>query len=270
MAGEETQVPAVPEAVVAPEVADAAPVEPSAESPSPSSPHPLEPGGYRFNEIYARMKRAETEARELRDRTARLEGAEQARQRPAQQPTPQFFTPEALQGYVDAGRISPAQMANQLAWQQAQVAQAQAIKLQQVKQGLDTAEQTVRQYMSKIPDLRNQNSSEFKRIETACHKLGTRMGLPPTDIRVQEAALETVYGGLDQVERRTAIRDQDRRSRVPHAETASYGAGGGEPAAQDANPLAGIPQEQIDFWTRMKYTPKRMAEEARFYRKRGR
>src|SRR6266446_10446407 len=100
------------------EKVDAAPLaEPEKETPEVATPHPLEPGGPRFEEVYRRMKEAEARDMENRDRIARLEGQAQVLTRQPSQPQQQTFTPDQLQALVDQGRISPAQMAHQISWQ---------------------------------------------------------------------------------------------------------------------------------------------------------
>lgn len=232
-------------------------------------PHPLEPGGPRFEEVYARMKEAERRDAEKAERLARLEGQMAAQQRPAQ-PQPQFYTPEVLQAAVDRGQITPAQMAQQIAWQQTQIATAQYAQQSAIQQKVQESLKEVRQYMDKIPELKNASSAEIARVAEAAQDIAGEMNLPIDDARVQRLALRATFGTLDRVTRAQQTREADRRSRVPHAEAATNGSGSQEPTtpAQDAW-KQGIPQAQIDYWTRLRYTPERMKEEAKFYRRRG-
>jgi hypothetical protein len=54
---------------------------------------------------------------------------------------------------------------------------------------------------------------------------------------------------------------------VPHAETATNGAGEPSTPAAESDFLKGIDAKQIAFWQRMNYSPERMKEEAKFYKR---
>lgn len=254
----------VPEAVVAEPEVVAAPLEVTA----PADPHPLEPGGRRFEEVYARMKDAERRAQEQAERVARLEGQVSVAQRPAQ-PQSQFYSVEVIQAAIDRGQITPAAGAQQLAWQQTQIAGQQYAQQARIQEQVKTALGEVRQYMDKIPTLKDSGSPEITKVADAARDIAEEMGLTIEDPRVQRRALRETFGTLDRVTTRAKTQEADRQSRVPHAE--SGGGGGAAPVVTNGDdPLKGVDPKQLAYWKRLNYTPAKMAEEAKYYRNRTR
>lgn len=238
-------------------------VEPAAEPVEPvvevKEPHPLEQGGERFEQVYARMKQAEQEARDTRDRLARAEGQLQTMQRPVQ-PQQATYTPDQLQALVDRGQITPMQAADVLAAQRSVqsagiIAQQQAIAMK-----TQSALKEVNEYIDKMPQLGSTGSSEFQKVARAAYEIAEDMGLPATDPRVQRQALRVTFGTLDKVARVASGTEAGRRASIPHSESGS----GGEPApaVKSDEALKGVPARYLNFWKSKGYTPKRMAEEA--------
>lgn len=241
------------------------PVEPVVEPAVEPEVHPLEEGGRRFNEVYARMKAAEEREREKDARLARLEGMAQVAQRPQVQQ--QVYTPEQLQVLVDQGRVTPMAAANYLAQQHAQQAAMQttsaAIQLQQLNAKVTQAANEVNAFIDKVPSLRDTQSAEFQKVSQVAYQTAEDMGLPVTDFRVQRAALRQVYGSIERIASNGAARETARSASVPHTET---GVGGtNRPAASKGDDaLKGISQKYIDFWTKKGYSRERMVEEAKY------
>ena len=256
MADESVNEPVVDEPVVP---------EPVASEPEPSpEPHPLEPGGTRFNEVYARMKQAE-------ERAARVEGMYQQslnQQRPQSQ-GPQYIDPNTLQAYVDQGRITPMQAADILSKQNAQIAATQttmqAVQMQGLATKLQSAKTEVDQYVSKIPALRDSTSSDFQRVSEEAYRLSDDMGLPVTDLRVQRAALRAAYGSLDRMTSTQSTRQASREASLPHAETRT-GHGGTPPARTSGggDSLKDVDPTYLRFWESKGYSRERMIDEAQY------
>ena len=240
---------------------------PVSETPAPD-PHPLEPGGRRFEEVYARMKDAERRAQEQAERVARLEGQVSVAQRPAQ-PQQQFYSVEVIQAAIDRGQITPAAGAQQLAWQQTQIAGQQYAAQARIQEQIKTALAEVRQYMDKIPALNDSGSPEITKVANAARDIAEEMGLTMDDPRVQRRALRETFSTLDRVTARAKTQEADRQSRVPHAES---GGGGGAAlvVTNGDDPLKGVDPKQLAYWKRLNYTPAKMAEEAKYYRNRTR
>ena len=249
------------EPVVTPEVVDETPQE---------TPHPLQPGGARFEEVYARMKAAE-------ERAARMEGMWQQSQKqqapPPQQPVQ--VDPTQLQALVDQGRITPMQAADILSRQHAQTYATQitlqAVQTQQLAQKLQTAKSEVDAYIQKLPSLRDQSSPEFQKVADEAYRLSDDMGLPVTDLRVQRAALRATYGSIDRIQTQQRAREVSRDASLPHTESGVGGSRGQAPQTNGADPLKGIPQHYLDFWKSRGYSRERMVEESKYIdaKKRG-
>lgn len=244
--------------VVVPDVEPA--IEPEVEP--AVEPHPLAEGGARFNEVYARMKAAE-------DRAARMEGALSQLQRPVPQPQIQLTSENVaahLQTQVDRGEITPMQAANVLSQFNAQRAANQtAIQVEQQRAfntQMQEAANEVDQYILKVPALRDTSSPEFQKVSAAAHRVSRRMGLPVTDFRVQQTALEGVYGGLDKIAAVGNARQRSRESSLPHTESGVGSTGRAVVTGDDA--LKGVSQKYIDFWNKKGYTRERMVEEAKY------
>ncbi len=225
------------------------------------TPHPLQPGGARFEEVYARMKQAE-------DRAARMEGAlaqAQQQQRPAQQ-GPVYVDPAQLQALVDQGRMTPMQAADVLSKQNAQQAAAQytiaATQAQQLNAKITSASQEVNQYIDKMPTLRDSASPDFIRVRDEAYRLSDDMGLPVQDFRVQRAALRTTFGSLDRLASATQVRAQSRDASLPHTES---GAARGPSAAKPgSDPLKDVDPAYVSFWKSRGYTQEQMLAEAQY------
>ena len=224
--------------------------------------HPLAEGGARFNEVYARMKAAE-------DRASRMEGMLQQQQTQQHAPAsgPQYIDPNALQAFVDQGRITPMQAADILSKQNAQIAATQttmqAVQFQTLAGKLQSAKTEVDQYISKVPALRDTASQDFQRVAEEAYKLSDDMGLPVTDLRVQRAALRAAYGSLERMTSQQQSREQSRAASIPPVDTRP----GGAPArgmAPSTDPLKDVDPTYVEFWKKRGYTQAQMIEEAKF------
>jgi len=161
---------------------------PQVETPAPESvadtPHPLAPGGPRFEEVYRQMK----EEREARQRLEAEAAALRQLLQPRAPQQPQFYTPQQLQVAVDQGQITPAVMADILARQHAQQFAMQttiaAEQMRQQNEKLQRASAEVNQFIDKIPALRDNTSAEFQKVAKVAYEAADDMNLPVTDARV--------------------------------------------------------------------------------------
>lgn len=235
--------------------------KPDAETQQPETdPHPLEPGGKRFAEVYARMRDSQREADELRQRVATLE---QGQQKPAQ-PKESWYTPEQLQAAVDTGRISNAQMMDQLAWQRAELKARDLMQQQSTAQRQSEALSEVERYIEKVPALADPTSTELKRVATAAREIAAEMGRQIADPVVQRRALRETYGSLEKLSAVRKVQSEAQRNADTHTES-SPGAG---VVSQRKDPLKDVPQMYKDHWKRLGYTQARMEEEAKFIKPR--
>lgn len=238
------------------------PGEPEPEPAPDAKPHPLEPGGERFNEVYGRMKDAERREADMRERLARVEGAQQAQQKPPQQP--QTYTNEQLQALVDQGRITHAQMADQIAWQrQQQGEQALETKLN-MRERSRNAFQEVETYLSKVPALADQSSPTFREVAKSAREISTDLGRDVSDPIVQRLALRATLGPVEKLTATRQARDYDRQHADTFTETGGRG-GGAEPVKPNGgDPLKGVDPAYIAEWKRRGYTQEQMVAEAKY------
>lgn len=210
----------------------------------------------RLGKYAARTERAESESRELRERVANLEGRVQERQAQTPQTTQQYYTHEQLQSAVDSGRITPAAMAQQLAWQQKEAGKQelrQEFKQESVR---DAAAKEVREYLDKLPVLSG-DTPEFHKVRTSAAEISDEMGLPVTDPRVQRRALREVFGTPDKLAKISAARDFDRANADRHTE---MGGGGGRPVeSKKDDPLKQVGETWLNYW-KPRVTPEKLKE----------
>lgn len=222
--------------------------------------HPLEPGGKRFAEVYADMKEAlrraddaDRRARETQDELSRLKTE-------TQKPREQIYTAQQLQVMVDAGQITPAVMADQLAYQRARESEIRQERTRAEESKKSSALSEVDAFLNKVPHLRNPNSEDFQRVAREAYRVADETGLSVQDPRTQRLALRAVYGPLEKVTSLKQTREFERRNADNHAETER----GGSSSKPVKDPLKDVPQMYRDHWKRLGYSQEKMVEEAKF------
>lgn len=245
--GADAQAPP-PESPPAAPVSDAAPA------------HPLEPGGERFEQVYARGKTYERLAEERLTRIMELEARDAAKAAPAAP----VYTPDQLQTAVDQGRITSAQMTAQLVLQ-AKEDTKRELRVETQRETLRlTAAREVDQYIDKRPSLLDTASEDFRRVARVAREIATEMGTEITDPRVQRRALRETLGTLDTLARTQHTQSYDRSNSDRHAET---GRGGGA-AVPDKTPslLKNVPSGWVEYWRPRVANEKELENLAKHYR----
>lgn len=256
-----------PEPVQAAEVPQETPEVTPAPVVVEDEPHPLDPGGKRFSEVYGEMKDARREAQELRERLARLEGEVQAT-KPADKPAERMYTPEEMQALVDAGRITPMKATQQIAWQQAELKAREERQQRQVEDRQRVALNEVNQYVDKLPGLRNSSSPEFAKVARIAQDIADDMGKPTSDPIVQRRACREAFGSLERLAKAATVRETTRQNADTHVETS--GGGGSVTTTSTKDPLKDVPQHYKDHWKRLGYSQQQMIDEAQYLRPRRR
>ena len=236
-----------------PESPPAAPVTDAAR------PHPLEPGGERYEQVWARMRQAERDAEEARQRADTAE-------RKVAQPAPPaitFYTPDQLQTAVDQGRITATQASAQLALQAKEQAKTELRGELQYETRRTEAAREVDQFIARKPALMDTASDEFRRVAALARDVAADTGLALTDPRVQRQALRQAYGSVDRLQTTARTEAHARTHADVHAET---GRGGGAPAPAAPDALKHVPQWWVDYWRPRVANEKELAERAKFYR----
>lgn len=240
--------PATPPAPPAPEPAPPAEVKP---------PHPLEAGGVRFNEVYANWRAAEARAQTLQ---AELERRAPV---PPAAPAPKVWTETELQALVDQSRITPAQMASQLAMQTAAASEQRILQRIEQQEVVRSATAEVEGYLTKIPALADQTSPQFHDVSRAAREISRDMNLPVTDPRVQKQALRSTFGSLDKLA--TVSREDDYRRRQADTHVEQGGGGGAAPPGKD--PLKDVHPAYLAEWQRTGKSRAEMIELAKYIRR---
>ena len=229
------------------------------EKPEPEKPHPLEEGGQRFAQVYGEMKAAKARTEMLERQVAELTAAQQ-RQTQAQAPQP--FTDAQLQAQVDAGRITPMQAADRLAWQRAEDARVRGHQEWEQRQLLQDAQGEIDRYLVAKPDALGD-----PRVLTVARQIQRETGWAPTDPRLARRSLREVYGTPERVESAQRQQEQSRQAGAtggPVEGRAAGGLGSGTSTTQD--PLKGAPQYLVEFWDQMGYSPAQRLKEFKVYK----
>lgn len=257
---ETTETTATTETAAAAEVT--APTETTTTAPSETEQRLDRIVAQRLGKYAARTERAEAEAAELRERLARLEGRVEAA-KPAAPAAQKVWTETELQALVDQSRITPAQMAAQIAMQVAASTKREVLTEIDQRQRTQTALHEVNDYRTKIPALANTASPEFQRVASAAWDIAEETGMDVRDPRVQRRALRETFGTLDRIAAAATTREFSRA----HAETHTETGGGGGHRAATPDPLKDVEPERIEYWKAHGYTRERMIEEAKYIRR---
>lgn len=180
-------------------------------------PHPLAPGGKRFEQIYAGKKQAERDNAELRERLlaaeAKLEvlvkgtGTTQKHD----DGFVEYGWPE-LEGFIQQGRLTRAEaeahreeVLERRVTRKVESRQDSRTKEMTREQYLD---QTIQGYISAVPSILHEASPERVRLDQEFDYLAAIQGIDPETASgaqrkaLQASALRNVYGPIDSVSRR--------------------------------------------------------------------
>lgn len=184
------------------------PVEPPQEE-----THPLEPGGERFKEVWARAKRTEDRLQREREERIRLEerlrAAEEAKKQAPQQE--REYTWAELEEAIATNKITRAdalvyreklieKRAAEKARQEAEHFITQQTQIQRVVSDIDS-------YRKVIPDVDNTDSDDFKAVAVEYQDLVATYGKPKdqaTELKYQRDALKRAFGPVDRLRKPVA------------------------------------------------------------------
>lgn len=253
---EDNQPTPEPEAdLVEPEVPEANEPPTLDDKPQPKPPHPLTPGGKRFEQIYAKGKQAEREANELRERLIAAEAKLELLVK-SKQPEPEDaeYTWDQLETFISQGRIT---RADAEAHREA-VIRKNVLKEVDARQDRRTQEltreqlldQTITAYIGAKPEVLNEQSPERQRLDEEFDWVASTQGLNPAKLTdsqrkgIQAIALRNVYGPLDSFQRKVTMKTETHE-----------GVGGGSPPPPKKNPdqeiLDGLTKTQIAHYRKM-------------------
>ena len=245
----------------APAMETAKPTDTSVVTSETAETHPLEPGGDRFKEVWARAKSAEAERDKWKEQAIRHEERAKVLAEKAPKPAEQEFTWPQLQQMIDDGKVTLAQA---LEYRETKVAQrvtadaeARVRATQSATQKQAFVEQELRRYAEAIPSLSNLTSEERQRAERefqfvlSVDGLDSAESLSPSDRRRYELkALRAAFGSVETATASRATDRETRANRETYMETAT-GGGGTATATKGKDPLKGITAREREHYERM-------------------
>lgn len=223
------------------------------ESGQSTSPHPLAPGGVRFEEVVSEKNRYKAEAEMLRSQVA----AFQVREVPRPQPE-KVWSAQELQGLVDAGRITPAQMSDQLSIQRGRESEERVVQRLRTERVLEAAQQDVNAFLRIEPEVLLKPE-----VLAAARDIQQETGWSVEDPRLAKRALKEVYGSAEKLAAARKAGEYSRRNADTHAETGGMQTGGGGGAPRP-NALKDVHPSYLEEWKRRGYTEAEMIEEAKY------
>lgn len=179
------------------------------EEPAKETPNPLEPGGDRFKQVWARAKQAEAKAAELeaerqREREERIRLEERLKAQETQKQSAQEYSWEQLEKFIDEGRITRAQAQEYREQLVRKQAKEDAVKELEARQGTQTRESTVmrdiERYKQLVPEAAQPGTQESQKVTSEYNHMVNVLGMPPGNATLLVAA-RAVLGPLDTLER---------------------------------------------------------------------
>ena len=183
--------------------------EQSGQQPKPKTddkPHPLDPDGDRFKQVWARAKAAEVkaaqveaEARQEREERIRLEERLKAQVEARKQVEPEYSW-EQLQAAVDAGTITFAKAMEIREKQLENKWEAKWQAEQEQSRVLSSVSTEMSEYKKLVPNATVPGSEERQKVEREFGYLVQRLGRPVTkeqELSYELAAARAAFGDLD-------------------------------------------------------------------------
>lgn len=233
-----------------------------AETPEPvAEPHPLAEGGVRFKEVIEEKNQWKARADALEREVAQVRADERARAAAQAPPPEKVWSAQELQGLVDAGRISPVQAADQLAYQRSKELEASLTRRLEATRMSDSAQQEVDAFLKRKPD-----ALDDPKVLMAGRDVMRETGWGPNDPRVAKRALREVYGSPEKIQAVTHAGAFDRRNAETHVEAGGRGGAGPEPS-KGKDPLAHVHQEWKDYWAKQGYSQAQMVKLSKYVTK---
>lgn len=250
--------PVPPQAEVPP-----TPIPSTVEAPSPepelvAGKHPLEPGGKRFNEVWARAKRAEAALQRAREQQIRAETELEVRkQTPATPATPgeRILTWDELEKGIESGQLTRAQ-ANEY---RDGVIEKRVTERLEKKLLATTSDQTRSQslsseltrYKQAVPNIVQLGTPERDKLESEFAWQLSTYGVtdPRTLTALQRTSLElaatrAVFGPVESLERKPTVTPK----RETHQETSGDT---GRPTGPQHDSLDDLTSEEKMFYTKL-------------------
>ena len=251
-------------------------VEPPAGEPEPG---PLDQGGQRFNQVWARMKQAEAASDEVKIQNARLQERLTAlEQTPRSTVTPNAtsiatLTENDLQVAIDSGDSKEVARVTVGIARQAGITEARKTAQQtdaktQYRDQLVRATAEIKKYVDVAPSIATKDHKDWKSVEAAYFDDVANFGAPK-DPRTELRALRTVFGPVDRFKARV-----DAAKRLPDHHTEVGGGTGVEipstnipiDTTSTITDLSQVPKRFTNFWDTRGMSKEDQLKEARYLR----
>lgn len=214
--------------------------------------HPLEPGGKRFNQVYARAKDAEARLQSERERAARLEGELEALKRAPTKPetaTPPRYTASQLQAMIDEGKATVGQV---LAYQEETLKKELAAEVdKKVSETLsthqrgNTVQQEIQEYRSLVPEALQPGTPENQRLVREMNYL-VSLGHDGNDQRTALIAARAAFGDPESLKTKRAAKAIPTGRDTMQDTTSS-----GKPKSSEKDPLKDLTARERQHYQHM-------------------
>ncbi len=237
------------------------PLEPStegSEGEGTEKPHPLDPEGDRFKQVWARGKQAEREKAELaaklqeeREARIRLEEREKAREEAAKekQANEKVYSWKELEGFIAEGKLT---MADAMEYRENIIRKEAETKVQKTLENhlkLNTREDKVGKgieaYRTLKPEMLQEGTPERERLKGEYKYLVEELGYPQNHA-TELAAARAAFGDLKALQNQAALKAKPVE-REGHQETMTNQ----RPPVKAKDPIAGLNEAQKKHYTRM-------------------
>ena len=222
-----------PQPVAEPPVQEPVPPEPvAAVEPEPAKPHALEPGGERFQQVWARAKAAEARMQEERDaRIAAETEARILRETRAKEPekVEQVVSWKELKQQVANNVITEEdaleyrdKITAEKAAKAAEERLTKKLTAQSTNARIDTE---IGKYKDALPDVNVPGTDERKKFDTEFRYQVEFAGMDPKSLTTQLAALRAVYGPPERAVQYAKTKGKGSSGAESYAETSNGGRG---------------------------------------------
>lgn len=253
-----TEAPAAVAEAEAGEHQQSDPLEPSTQG-QEGEVNPLEPGGDRFKQVWARAKTAEQTANELKEALAkereeriRLEERQKAREeaeRAAREAQVPEYTWAQLRGFIDKGELTLEQALEYRETLIQKKAEEKATKRIESHLKLNTREATIGETLAKYrtlkPELVTPGTPERKKLEQEYQYHVEVLGFPANHA-TELAAARAAFGDITTLESQQKLKTS-KVEREGHMETATNH----RPAPKAKDPVEQLSAAQKEHYTRM-------------------
>jgi hypothetical protein len=218
----------------------------------PEAKHPLEPGGTRWNQMYARTKDAEAKLQSEREQRARLEGELEAMKRQPAEPktaTPPRYTASQLQAMIDEGKATLGQV---LAYQEetlkkeltAEVDKKVSETLSTHQRG-NTVQSELQEYKTLVPEALQAGTPENQKVLKEFSYL-VNMGYDRNDPRTEVLAARAAFGDP------TSLKAKRDAKAIPIGrDTMQDTTASGKPKPSEKDPLKDLTSRQRQHYQHM-------------------